>query len=102
MRRLFLMLVIFAFGALTAAAVMQYGPDGILKYQIQNLAGIQVIVDLAIALVLFIFWMWRDAKGLGRNPWIWLTITLVAGSFGPLLYLVTRKETTNLPAQVGK
>ena len=47
---------------------------------------------LVIALGLFLVWMWRDAKAAGRNPWPWLVLTLVAGSIGPLIYLLGRKR----------
>ena len=36
-------------------------------------------------------WMWRDAKATGRNAWPWIVATLALGSFGPLVYLLTRK-----------
>jgi hypothetical protein len=37
-------------------------------------------------------WMWRDAKATGRNVWPWLIATVALGSFGPLLYLLTRQS----------
>jgi len=49
------------------------------------------LADLVIALSVFLVWMWRDARAIGRNPWPWLVMTLAIGSFGPLLYLLTRK-----------
>jgi hypothetical protein len=36
--------------------------------------------------------MWRDARSTGRNIWPWIIATLVAGSFGPLLYFITGKQ----------
>jgi hypothetical protein len=97
MNRTLLIATLIGFGALTAAAVAQHGPDGILRYQLQNLAGLQVLVDLAIALTLFLVWMWPDAKQSGRNPWVWLAVTLVVGSFGPLLYLLLRSRNASPP-----
>ena len=54
--------VIVAFAVLTGLAVQQHGVTGILAYQLANTAGLQVLVDLAIALALFVLWMWQDAK----------------------------------------
>jgi len=51
-----------------------------------------VLVDLVIALTLVLVWMWRDAQATGRNVWPWVLLTLVAGSFGPLGYLLTRQS----------
>jgi hypothetical protein len=34
--------------------------------------------------------MWHDAKTTGRKVWPWIALTLATGSFGPLIYLVTR------------
>lgn len=88
-----LWIILILFGVLTVFAVAQHGPDGILRYQLANLAGSQVLADLAIALGLFLVWMWPNAKATGRNPWPWLLITLVIGSFGPLIYLLLARDT---------
>ncbi len=87
-RILLLAFVIAAFGALTAAALADVGHLGILLPQFQSSGGLQVIVDLIIALALAIVWMLADARRHGRNPWPWVLLTLVAGSFGPLGYLL--------------
>lgn len=81
--------VLLAFGALTVAAVLQHGYVGLFQHQLQNLAGMQVLADLGIALLLVLAWLWRDAQQSGRNPWPWIVLTLAAGSFGPLLYLLS-------------
>ncbi len=97
-KRAVLWLVFLLFGALTVAAVMQHGPDGILRYQLANLAGLQVLVDLAIALGLFLVWMWPNARSTGRNPWLWLVVTLIIGSFGPILYLLLDRRASKRAA----
>lgn len=91
MHKTVLLLVLVPFSALSAVALWQHGYVGIFTYQFQSWAGAQVLADLVIALGLFIAWMWRDARRTGRNPWPWLVLTLLAGSFGPLLYLLTRR-----------
>ncbi|MEM6785644.1 MAG: DUF2834 domain-containing protein [Bacteroidota bacterium] len=88
-----LLLVTAAFFVLTAVAVARHGYVGVFTYQIATWAGMQVLVDLVIACALFLAWLWHDAKALGRNPWPWIALTMVLGSFGPLLYLLTRKTT---------
>ena len=53
MKKIILAVTLIAFLALTAAAAWQFGYVGIFAYQFQNLAGIQVLVDLVIALTIF-------------------------------------------------
>ncbi len=92
MKRIVLTTVLMTFLLLTVAAVWQHGFVGIFAYQLQNLAGIQVLVDLVIAAGLFLVWMWQDAKTAGRNPWPWLVLTLAIGSIAPLVYLLLYKS----------
>ncbi|MBP6813990.1 MAG: DUF2834 domain-containing protein [Burkholderiaceae bacterium] len=91
MQRALLILVLGAFGVLSAIAVARHGLVGIFTGQLQDAAGMQVLADLAIALVLVLVWLWRDAKATGRNPVPWVVLTLATGSFGPLIYLLTRR-----------
>ena len=95
MARILLVVTLVLFGALTSVAVWHHGYRGIFETMFQSWAGVQVLVDLAITLVLVLVWMWRDAQVLKRSVWPYVLITLVAGSFGPLLYLLTRKTPGN-------
>lgn len=92
MNKLILWITLILFGALTGAAVVNHGAMGIVQYQLANFAGMQVLADLVIALALFIVWLWHDAQKRGINPWPWIVLTLVAGSFGPLIYLIVRHK----------
>jgi hypothetical protein len=91
MQRTLLLVTLAAFGALSGLALWHHGYWGILEPHFKSFGAAQVLADLAIALALFVVWMWRDARANGRNPWPWLVLTLAAGSFGPLLYLLTRQ-----------
>ncbi len=93
MQRTLLTVTLVLFGALTAAGLWQHGYWGIFAPHFQSFGGGQVLADLVIALTLVMVWMCRDAKATGRNVWPWIVVTLAAGSFGPLLYLLTRKST---------
>lgn len=84
-----LFLTLTAFGAFTAAAIWQEGISGILGAITDSLGSMQIFIDLVIALSLVMAWMWHDAQQKKRNVWPWLVLTLLAGSFGPLLYLIT-------------
>ncbi|MBC7941031.1 MAG: DUF2834 domain-containing protein [Chitinophagaceae bacterium] len=88
MPRLPLVITLLAFSVLTALALWHHGYWGIFEPHFKTFGAAQVLMDLVIALVLFMVWMWRDARARGRNPWPWLVLTLAAGSFGPLLYLL--------------
>ena len=81
-------ILLIPFTALTVYAVMQVGYIGIFDYHRHSSAGWQVFADLVIALVLVLLWLVPHAKESGRNPWPWVVLTLLLGSFGPLLYLV--------------
>jgi hypothetical protein len=91
MQRSLLTITIALFGALTAAALWQTGILGIIDWHVKTFGGGQVFADLVIALTLAMVWMWHDAKATGRNVWPWIALTLATGSFGPLIYLLTRQ-----------
>ena len=87
-----LALVLIPFSVLTAGALWQVGYPGLFTQQFDNYGTWQVLFDLFIAVGICMYWLWTDALKTGRNPWPWLLLSLAAGSFGPLLYLLTRKE----------
>jgi hypothetical protein len=91
MARTLLIATLLAFGALSAVALVHHGYFGIFALHFQTWGGMQVLIDLVIALTLVLVWMWHDARATGRNVWPWIVATLALGSFGPLLYLLTRK-----------
>jgi hypothetical protein len=92
MQRTLIVITLFLFAVLSAAALWQHGYFGIFALHFRSFGGAQVLADLVIALMLVLVWMWHDAKANGRNIWPWIAVTLAFGSFGPLLYLLTRKS----------
>lgn len=90
-RLIALVCVIVGFGVLTALALMDVGYFGIFEPHYQSWGGAQVFVDLSILALLGCAWMVQDARQQGLSAWPFIAITLVAGSFGPLLYLVVRE-----------
>lgn len=88
-RRLAIALLI-PFGLISAYAVYRVGYAGIFAHALDGPAGWQLAADLVVALVLVLAWLIPTARREGRSPWPWVAVTLFLGSFGPLLYLVTR------------
>ncbi len=97
MKKTLIVVTLWAFGALTTAALMQEGLSGIFASIFHSFASMQIFADLVISLVLIMIWMWHDARSSGTSPWPWIGLTLLAGAFGPLLYLLTRKSGAALP-----
>lgn len=92
MQRALIVIVLALFAALSGAALWYHGYWGIIEPNFRSFAAAQVFAELVIALTLVMVWMWRDARAQGRNPWPWILATLAVGSFGPLGYLLTRRE----------
>ena len=67
-----------------------HGFGGSFRAVLRRLGRVPGVVDLVITLVVVLVWMWRDGKAMQRNVWPYVLITLTAGVFGPLLYLLTR------------
>ena len=93
MKRNVVAITLIAFLALTAIAVAQHSYWGIFEPQLRNFAGLQVLIDLVIALSLFLVWMWKDAKSAGRSPWPSTLLIFATGSIGALIYLLVYKTT---------
>lgn len=91
-KKVLLVFTVVAFAFLTAIAIQRHGITGIFLHQLENFAGLQVLTDLAIALILILVWLVKDARARGLNPAPWVVLTLLAGSFGPLLYLILRRS----------
>ena len=92
MQRILLTITLVLFSALSAIALWNHGYWGLFEPHFKTFGAGQVLADLVIAVSLAMLWMWHDAKATGRNAWPWLALSLVAGSFGPLLYLLTAKR----------
>ncbi len=89
-RFLLLLAVTAAFGALSLVALMDVGYFGIFEPHFQSWGGAQVFADLVIVCLLACVWMINDARTSGISAWPFVVLTLLAGSFGPLAYLLLR------------
>lgn len=88
---LLLVAVTAAFGVLSAIAVVDVGYFGIIEPHFKSWGAAQVFTDLVIVAVLAMVWMVNDARGRSMNPWPFVALTLVGGSFGLLAYLIARE-----------
>ncbi len=86
--RTFLILALAVFGAFTMVAMWQVGYVGIWQAGLANWGAAQVLADLVMMSLVVLFLLQRDARAQGRRLWPFALITLAAGSFGPLLYLL--------------
>ena len=91
-RLLGLLIVTSLFGALTVTALQDVGYFGIIAPHFQSWGAAQVLADLVILGLLFCIWVVPDARARGVNPWPFVGLTLVGGSFGPLCYLMLRER----------
>lgn len=90
-RLLAIVVVILAFGALTAKALLAVGFWGIIEPHFQSWGAAQVFVDLVIMGLITCTFVVTDARRRGVAAWPWVLFTLAAGSFGPLVYLAVRE-----------
>ena len=90
--RAFLLLdVLVAFLAFTLWVIESVGYAGFFEQTLASPVGIQLLVDVVLALSLALLWMRGDSKGSGVPFAPYLVLTLVLGSVGPLSYLLHRE-----------
>lgn len=90
--RALLVLVTAAFSAFSLWAIARLGPIGFFEQLLASPAGWQTLADVCIALTLVLVWMSGDARRHGRAFWPWVPVTVLLGSIGPLLYLLTARR----------
>ncbi len=78
------------FTAYSLTVVAGHGYFGFLELAAAEPWGMQLFLDLCIALCLFTFWMVPDARARGITPWPYLLAVVTLGSIGALAYLVHR------------
>jgi cytochrome bd-type quinol oxidase subunit 2 len=83
-----LWLIALAFSAYSLWAMAQVGYFGIWRAGFANAGSLQILLDLVVSSVLLMVFVARDAKATGRTWWPWALVTLAAGSFGTLGYLL--------------
>ncbi len=89
--RLFAVLAVFAaFLAYSVPVLVEHGVSGFLDLALAGGWASQVTIDLVIALSMFLFWMFGDAKERGIAAWPYLIAVLTTGSIGALAYLIHR------------
>jgi hypothetical protein len=95
MNRSLLIVVLSLFSLQAVYVLATVGYWEIWRYALVHPAGQQVLADLFIALSFVMGWIRGDAKRRGRVYWPWLLFAIVAGSFAPLIYLLTQRRTVD-------
>lgn len=90
-KTLLLIVVLVDFAAFSAYVMLEVGYFGIWAAGFSGPGAMQILFDLVIVASLSCVWMWNDSKTSGLSPWPYILITLTAGSFGPLFYLLRRQ-----------
>jgi len=86
-------LPLLAFSAYTGLIIFT-DPDGYLGFvwlALRERWAMQMLLDVGLALTLFLLWMWRDAKERRIFVWPYVIACLALGSIGALAYLLHRE-----------
>ncbi len=89
--KLFLLVaVLILFGTYSTYVVFTEGYTGFITLAMAESWGMQVLLDLTIALTMFAIWMFPDAKREGIPALPYFVAILLLGSIGALGYLIHR------------
>jgi len=83
--------VFLAFTAHSSVVVATHGYTGFVDIALADAWAGQMLVDLAIALVLFSSWMVPDARSHAIPSWPYIVAIVTLRSVGALAYLVHRE-----------
>jgi Na+/H+ antiporter NhaD/arsenite permease-like protein len=83
-------LVLLPFFLFSAWLVADTGYLELFRVAARDRWALQMLLDVAIACLIFTTWMVPDAQRHGINPWPYVAITAFLGSIGGLAYLVHR------------
>ncbi len=101
MRLTLLLVVLVPFLVWSTGIAVHEGYFGFIGMAMRERWGLQVSIDLAIALTLFVVWMLPDARQRGLPGWLYLILTVTLGSIGALSYLVHREIAAKRAVQAG-
>ncbi len=90
-RFLILLTAFVAFTVYSLIVTAGHGYTGFLTLALREPWAMQMLIDLVIALFLFLVWAYRDARARGLTYWPFAIATLLLGSVGALAYLVVRE-----------
>lgn len=90
LRKIVLWVLLMDFALFSTWVMWDVGYLGIWQAGFTSAASLQILLDLVIACLLIMVWMYGDARARGVNPWPWIVATLLAGSLAPLAYLLVR------------
>jgi hypothetical protein len=85
-----LVVVFLAFSVFTDWLVLKEGYTGFLRLSAREPWGLQMLLDVSIAIGLFLLWMVPDARRRGITAWPYVIVCVALGSIGALAYLVHR------------
>lgn len=88
--------LLIAFAAVNVYALAAGGFAGLVAY-LKDLGpwGMLATMDLLIALLIGVSWMWQDASAKGIAPLPYAVLTLASGSIGLLVYLIRHGGSAN-------
>lgn len=91
LRGLALLTVLIAFAGFSAVLVAEHGYVGFFEILLSTGVGVQVFIDLVIALTLILGWMRIDARARDLPFAPYALTTMALGSIGVLCYLLHRE-----------